>query len=141
MYVCCCKRTVHSGRFQAAVLCGAPHTLDGCLSVEACRGVSAAPAGAWTRTRGREWKHLPLGCPPARPLGLPGRSAPPVAAGSSCMLPEAAGRRGAGGDSLWGGVGAARPFSPSEPGVGRERTGHSKDKMQASPCAKHITIK
>lgn len=110
------KLTVHSERFQVVALCGAPHTLDGCLSAEACQGVSAAPVGAWTPVRGHEWKHLPVGFPLARPLGLPGHFGPPLAAGSSCMRPEAAGHRGAGGDSLWGGVAAAQPFLPSEPG-------------------------
>lgn len=119
--VCCYKLTVHSGRFQAEVLFGVPRTPDGCLSAGACRGVSAAPAGAWTQVPGHEWKYLPRGSPPARPLGPPGRSGLPVAAGSSCKHPEVAGRRGAEGDSLWGGVAAARPFLPSEPGVRRDR--------------------
>lgn len=107
---------MHSERFQVAALYGAPHILDGCLSAEVCRGVSAAPAGAWTLVQGHEWKHPPVGFPLAHPLGLPGHFDPPLAAGSSCMRPEAADHRGAGGDSLWGGAAAAQPFLPSEPG-------------------------
>lgn len=140
MYICCCRLTVHSERFQAAALCEAPHTLDRCLSAEVCRGVSAAPEGAWTLVQAHEWKHLPLGCRPARPLGPPGHSGLPVAAGSSCTRPKAAGHRGAVGDSLWGGVGVAQPFSPSGPGVRREYNPQDKGKFQASAWAEQKTL-
>lgn len=120
MCACCSKLTVHSGRFRVVLLCVAPRTPDGCPSAVACRGASAAPAGAWTLVRGREWRHLQRGCPPIHPQGLFCHSGPPVAAGSSCTRPEAAGHQGAEADSLWGGAGAARPFLPSEPGVRRD---------------------
>lgn len=121
------------------VLCGAPHTPDGCLSAEACRGAPAAPADAWIRVRGCEWKCLPEGCPPARPQGLLCRSGPPTAAGSSCRRPEAAGHRGAGGDSPWGGAGAARPSLPSEPG-GRGYRDPGKTELRFQFCVKHEVL-
>lgn len=136
--VCCCKLTEHSETFQVAALCGAPHTPDGCLSAEACRGVSAAPVAAWTLVLVHEWKHLPMEFPPAHPLGLPGHFALPIAAGSSCMHPKAAGHRGAGEDSLWGGVGATRPFLPSEPEVEGERDQQDPLRKKVSQFSQHI---
>lgn len=116
--------TVHSGTFQAAFLCAAPHTPGGSRSAAACPGASAAPGGAWTPARGRGWRNLRWGSPPAHPRGPLCRSDPPAAAGSSCTCPKAAGRRDAGGDSLWGGADTARPFSPSEPGDESSKKGH-----------------
>lgn len=115
-------RTVHSERFLAAVLYGDPHTPDGCLSVAASQGGTATPAGAWTPALGREWRCLPRESPPARPQDRPGHFGLPIAAGSSCTLPEGEGHRDAEEGSLWGGVGASRPFLPSEPAVKKDET-------------------
>lgn len=106
-----------SGRFREAPPCAAPRTPGRRPSAAAGPGAPAAPAAAWPRAPARGWTSLPGGFPPARPRGPPGRSDPPAAPGSSPKRPAGAGRPGAGAGSLWGGADAARPFSPSEPGV------------------------
>lgn len=114
------KLTVHSGRFQAEILCEALRTLDGHQSAEDGQGEPVAPGGAWTRALACGWTSLPRGSPPAHPRGLFCRSDPPGAAGSSCMRPGPVDPQGAEGDSPWGGADAGRTFLPSEPGVRRE---------------------